>query len=74
MYNITTTNGGKMETQQKTTVSIALILDLLAITLITLRLIGVIQIDWVWVLSPWWIPLTLAAGITIASIADEWIK
>ena len=63
-----------METKNKAKVSLALFLDLLTITLIALRLTGVIQLDWVWVLSPWWIPLSLAAGIAVASIADEWIK
>lgn len=43
-------------------------LDLLAVVFIVLKLSGVITWSWLWVLAPWWIPLTFALGIMIASI------
>ena len=43
-------------------------LDLLAVVFIVLKLSGVITWPWLWVLAPWWIPLTFALGIMIASI------
>ena len=43
-------------------------LDLLAVVFIVLKLFGVITWSWLWVLAPWWIPLTFALGIMIASI------
>lgn len=35
-------------------------LDLLCVALIVLKLLGVIELSWVWVLAPFWIPLVIA--------------
>lgn len=47
---------------------------LLGVLFIALKLIGVIQWSWVWVLAPFWIPLATALGVlfivgVIATIA-----
>lgn len=45
------------------------LLDVLALIFIVLKLIGVIDWSWWWVLAPWWVPLFIVAIILIA----EWI-
>lgn len=40
-------------------------LSLLLLAFIVLKLCGVIEWSWVWVLSPFWIPLTLAVVILV---------
>ena len=42
---------------------------LLGVAFVTLKLIGIIDWSWWWVLSPFWIPLAFAIlGITIAVV------
>lgn len=48
-------------------ISWALSLDLLAIVLLILKIFDLISISWIWVLAPWWIPISFAAGMMIAS-------
>ena len=36
------------------------ILDVLALVFIVLKLIGVIDWSWWWVLAPWWVPISIA--------------
>jgi len=46
-------------------------LDFLAISLILLKATGNTTLPWLWVLAPWWIPLTITLGIiTAASLAE----
>ena len=53
-----------METQQK--VFTAGVLDFLAVALILLKVTGLTTLPWVWVLAPWWIPLSITLGILLA--------
>ena len=53
-----------METKQK--VFTAGVLDFLAVALILLKVTGLTTLPWVWVLAPWWIPLTITLGILAA--------
>ena len=47
-------------------------LELLALLFIALRLLEQIHWDWIWILSPLWIPLAIALAIlSIAYIADK---
>ena len=47
--------------------------DLLAVLFIALKLCKVISWSWLWVLSPIWIPFSLAAVIcVIVLIASRW--
>ena len=55
-----------METKQK--VFTAGALDFLAIALILLKVTGYTTLPWVWVLAPWWIPLTLTLGFIVATM------
>jgi hypothetical protein len=55
-----------METKQK--VFTAGVLDFLAVALILLKVTGLTTIPWLWVLAPWWIPLTITLGILAASL------
>lgn len=41
---------------------------LLAIVFITLKLCGVIQWSWWWVLSPLWVPVVIALGCVAAAL------
>ena len=50
---------------QKTVISAGL-LDFLAVALILLKVTGHITLPWVWVLAPWWIPLSITLGILAA--------
>ena len=54
-----------METKQK--VFTAGVLDFLAVALILLKVTGLTSIPWVWVLAPWWIPITITLGILTAA-------
>ena len=54
-----------METRQK--VFTAGVLDFLAVALILLKVTGLTSIPWVWVLAPWWIPITITLGILTAA-------
>ena len=54
-----------MATQQ--TVISAGLLDFLAVALILLKVTGYTTLPWVWVLAPWWIPLTITLGILAAA-------
>ena len=45
--------------------------DLLQLAFIVLKLSGIINWPWVWVLSPMWIPLLMAFGIAAVLIAVE---
>ena len=54
-----------METNQK--VLTAGVLDFLAVALILLKVTGLTSIPWIWVLAPWWIPLTITLGILTAA-------
>lgn len=54
-----------METNQK--VFTAGALDFLAVSLILLKVTGLTSIPWLWVLAPWWIPLTITFGILTAA-------
>ena len=59
-----------METKQK--VFTAGVLDFLAVALILLKVTGLTTISWLWVLAPWWIPLSLTLGIiTAAAITGD---
>lgn len=50
-----------MNENKNTTVSISgLLSTLLGVAFIVLKLVGVIHWSWVWVLSPFWIPLVVA--------------
>ena len=51
---------------QKTVISAGL-LDFLAVALILLKVTGHITLPWVWVLAPWWIPLSITLGILAAA-------
>ena len=42
-------------------------LDFLAVSLILLKVTGYTTLPWVWVLAPWWIPLSLTLGIIAAA-------
>jgi hypothetical protein len=54
-----------METKQK--VFTAGVLDFLAVALILLKVTGLTSIPWIWVLAPWWIPITITLGILTAA-------
>ena len=54
-----------METRQK--VFTAGVLDFLAVALILLKVTGLTSIPWIWVLAPWWIPITITLGILTAA-------
>ena len=54
-----------MATQQ--TVISAGLFDFLAVALILLKVTGLTTIPWLWVLAPWWIPLTITLGILAAA-------
>ncbi len=54
-----------MEIKQK--VFTAGVLDFLAIALILLKVTGLTSIPWIWVLAPWWIPITITLGILTAA-------
>ena len=54
-----------MATQQ--TVISAGLLDFLAVALILLKVTGFITLSWIWVLAPWWIPLSITLGILVAA-------
>jgi len=54
-----------METKQK--VFTAGVLDFLAVALILLKVTGYTTIPWLWVLAPWWIPLTITLGVLTAA-------
>ncbi len=47
---------------------------LLAITFIVLKLTGVIDWGWGWVLSPLWIPLAIVAGICVVVLIVVLVK
>ena len=47
---------------------------LLAIAFIVLKLTGVIDWGWGWVLSPLWIPLAIVAGICIIALIVVLVK
>ena len=51
----------------KQTVISAGLLDFLAVALILLKVTGLTTIPWIWVLAPWWIPLSLTLGILAAA-------
>lgn len=55
----------------KTTSSIGFC-DLLAVLFIALKLCKVISWNWLWVLSPIWIPLALAAVICVIVLIASW--
>lgn len=42
--------------------------SVLLIVFITLKLVGAIQWSWLWVLSPLWIPLTIAALCAVVGL------
>lgn len=46
--------------------------DLLAVLFIALKLCKVISWNWLWVLSPIWIPLALAAVICVIVLIASW--
>lgn len=46
----------------------------LAIAFIVLKLVGVIDWSWIWVLAPIWIPIAILAAITIIVFAVTGIK
>ena len=54
-----------MNTKQK--VFTAGALDILAVALILLKVAGLTSIPWIWVLAPWWIPITITLGILTAA-------
>ena len=58
-----------METKQK--VFTAGVLDFLAVALILLKVTGLTSIPWIWVLAPWWIPITITLGILTAASLTE---
>lgn len=51
----------------KQTVISAGVLDFLAVALILLKVTGLTTLPWLWVLAPWWIPLTLTFGFLVAA-------
>ena len=63
-YNKTTTKGVTMEVT-KTKIRTATLLDLIAVFLIGLKLAETIEVPWLWVLAPWWIPLSLTLGFLL---------
>tara|TARA_Y100000992_G_scaffold300820_1_gene270280 strand:- start:2244 stop:2480 length:237 start_codon:yes stop_codon:yes gene_type:complete len=63
-YNKTTTKGVTMEVT-KTKIRTATLLDLIALLLISLKLAEAIEVSWLWVLAPWWIPLSFTLGFLI---------
>jgi hypothetical protein len=46
----------------------------LTLLFITLKLIGVIQWSWWWVLSPIWIPITLVLGLVVLAAILAYIS
>ena len=58
-----------METKQK--VFTAGVLDFLAVALILLKVTGLTSIPWIWVLAPWWVPITITLGILTAASLTE---
>lgn len=50
------------------------ICDVLAVVFIVLKLIGIIEWSWVWVLSPIWIQVLIVAVVFIVlRIKDPWL-
>lgn len=49
------------------------ILDVLAIVLIVLKLCGVINLSWLWVLAPIWIPLAILLIVFIIVVGREFL-
>lgn len=47
------------------------ICDVLTVVFIVLKLVGVINWSWIWVLAPFWIPLLL---YTLLSVAETLIE
>ncbi|QBP32920.1 gp20 [Shigella phage Buco] len=45
--------------------------SVLGVVFVTLKLCGVINWSWVWVLAPWWLPLVLAVSL-MASLGAVW--
>ena len=62
----TTINNTTTSTNQASGVSFA---SLLAILFIGLKLTGVINWSWLWVLSPIWIPISIVLAIVITILA-----
>lgn len=49
------------------------ILDVLAIVLIVLKICGVINLSWIWVLAPIWIPLAILLIVFIVVCGREFL-
>ena len=49
----------------KTKIRTATLLDLIAVLLIGLKLAETIEVSWMWVLAPWWIPLSFTLGFLL---------
>jgi hypothetical protein len=47
---------------------------LLSLVFITLKLLGVINWSWLWVLAPVWIPITIAIVILIIVLVVAFLK
>lgn len=47
------------------------ICDVLTVVFIVLKLVGVINWSWIWVLAPFWIPLLLYILLSVAEILTE---
>ena len=48
-------------------------LNLLSLLFIALKLVGVIGWSWLWVLSPIWIPISIAIIILLAAMIFDYI-
>lgn len=49
------------------------ILDVVVIVLIILKLCGLINLSWLWVLAPIWIPLTILLIVFIIVVGREFL-
>ena len=49
------------------------ILDVLAIVLIILKICGVINLSWIWVLAPVWVPLAILLIVFIIVCGREFL-
>lgn len=47
------------------------ILDVLALIFIVLKLLGIVEWSWWWVLAPWWIPALIICVCAFANWLDS---
>lgn len=50
------------------------ILGILGLIFITLKLTGHIAWSWLWVLSPFWIPVSIVAVLTLITLVIKYVK